>query len=118
PEPVARAFLTRTGLPTDVPLFADPGIPEAPRLPTAAAFRAARKLLGSKTARVVYVGDLYWSDVRAAARAGLEPVLLDRTDAFEGLGGTRIRSLSELPALLERAPIPAPVDSPPPPDGP
>jgi FMN phosphatase YigB (HAD superfamily) len=117
-EPVARAFLARTGLPPDVPVFADPATPEAPRLPTAAAFRAARKSLAPRSARVIYVGDLYWSDVRAAARAGLEAVLLDRSDAFEGLGGTRIRSLSELPALLEKAPTPEPVDSAPAPDAP
>ena len=117
-ESVARAFLARTGLPAAVTVYADPATPEAPRLPTAAAFRAARKALAPRSARVFYVGDLYWSDVRAASRAGLEAVLLDRSDAFDGLGGTRIRSLSELPALLERAPIPAPVDSPPSPDGP
>ncbi|MCI4361570.1 MAG: HAD family hydrolase [Thermoplasmata archaeon] len=111
PEPVARAFLARTGLPPDVPLLADPGSPEAPRLPAAAAFRAARTSLASKTTRVFYVGDLYWSDVRAAARAGMESVLLDRTDAFEGLGGTRIRSLTELPKLLEAAPPSAPPET-------
>lgn len=103
-EPVARAFLARTGLPSDVPVIADPETPESPRLPAAAAFRAARKAVAPRSARVVYVGDLYWSDVRAAARAGLEAILLDRSDAFEGLGGTRIRSLAELPALLEKPP--------------
>jgi FMN phosphatase YigB (HAD superfamily) len=107
PETVARAFLARTGLPADVPLFADPGAPDAARLPAAAAFRAARKSLAPLATRVVFVGDLYWSDARAAGRAGLEAVLLDRTDSFEGLGGTRIRSLAELPALLEAGPAPA-----------
>jgi FMN phosphatase YigB (HAD superfamily) len=106
PETVARAFLARTGFATDVPLLADPAAADAPRLPTAAAFRAARKALAPKTARVVYVGDLYWSDARAAARAGLEAVLLDRSDGYAGLGGTRIRSLAELPKLLEAAPAP------------
>jgi FMN phosphatase YigB (HAD superfamily) len=118
PEPVARAFLARTGLPADVPLFADPGTPEAPRLPAAAAFRTARKALASRTARVVYVGDMYWSDARAAARAGLEAVLLDRSDAFEGLGGTRIRSLAELPKLLESDPTPTATEPDPPTAGP
>jgi FMN phosphatase YigB (HAD superfamily) len=107
PEAVARAFLARTGLPSDVPLFPDAGVPESPRLPAAGAFRAARKSLAPDARRVLFVGDLYWSDVRAAARAGLEAVLIDRTDASEGLGGTRIRSLAELPSLLEARPEPA-----------
>jgi FMN phosphatase YigB (HAD superfamily) len=107
PEPVARAYLARAGLGANVPLFADPATPDAPRLPAAAAFRAARSALVGRFGRAVYVGDLYWSDVRAAARAGLEAALLDRHDLFEGLGGTRIGSLAELPALLDAAPAPA-----------
>jgi putative hydrolase of the HAD superfamily len=106
PESVAKAYLTRAGVPANVPLFADPAVPDAPRLPAAAAFRAARTALAGRSGRVVYVGDLYWSDVRAAARAGLESILLDRTDLFEGLGGTRIRTLDELPVLLQSDPAP------------
>ncbi len=120
PESVARAYLARAGVPAQVPLFADPATPDAPRLPAAAAFRAARTALAGRSGRVVYVGDLYWSDVRAGARAGLETVLLDRNQLFEGLGGTRIQSLSELPTLLEAEPTPAPApgpDEPAPPTG-
>jgi len=115
PESVARALLGRAGVAADVPVFADPAVPEAPRLPSAAAFRNARNGLVGRAARTVYVGNLYWSDVRAAARAGLEPVLLDRLDLFEGRQGARIRSLAELSTFLERAPGPADAE---PSDGP
>jgi putative hydrolase of the HAD superfamily len=108
PGPVAKAFVDRLGVRSSVPVFPDPATPESPRLPTSPAFRSARQALAGRTGRVVYVGDLYWSDFRAAARAGLESVLLDRADLFAGLGGTRIRSLDELPALLEKEPAPAP----------
>jgi len=106
PEPVARAYLARAGLGANVPLFADPSSADAPRLPAAGAFRSARNALVGRSGRVVYLGDLYWSDVRAAARAGLETVLLDRHDLFEGLGGARIGSLAELPALLDAVAAP------------
>ncbi|HXQ93565.1 MAG TPA: HAD family hydrolase [Thermoplasmata archaeon] len=111
-ESVAKSFAERSGLGAQLPLFADTGNADSPRLPTPSAFKAAREALVGRTGRVVYVGDLYWSDFRAAARAGLESILLDRMDLFPGLGGTRIRSLAELPALLEKeAPTAPPPDS-------
>jgi FMN phosphatase YigB (HAD superfamily) len=108
PGPVAKAYAERAGLGSQVPVFADPASPDGARLPTPAAFRSARQALVGRTGRVVYVGDLYWSDFRAAGRAGLESVLLDRTDLFAGLGGTRVRSLDELPAVLEKEAPPLP----------
>jgi FMN phosphatase YigB (HAD superfamily) len=106
PEDVARAFLSRTAAGAEARLFADPGTPDAPRLPSAAAFRTARSAIAPPGARVVYVGNLYWSDVRAATRAGLEAVLLDRLEMFEGLGGARIENLGALRTLFEAAPAP------------
>ena len=107
PEAIARAFLGRSGIGAGVPLFPEPATPDAPRLPSAAAFREARRTLAGRSGRVVYVGNLYWSDVRAAARAGLESVLLDRLGLFEGLGGGRLADLGGLPALLEGPAAPA-----------
>jgi FMN phosphatase YigB (HAD superfamily) len=100
--------------------------PEDPRPPAADAFRAAAKLAGAKPRQALYVGDLYWSDVRAAARAGLQAVLLDRNDWWFRVSGPRWRSLAELPKWLDAPPsaeapaagaVPAePVPDEPPPD--
>jgi putative hydrolase of the HAD superfamily len=110
PEELAKSLATRSGLGADVRVLAAPAAAEEPKLPALAAFRAARKEMGGRGGRVVYVGNLYWSDVRAAARAGLESVLLDRLGLFEGLGGTRLSSLAGLPALLEAPPAPPPAE--------
>ncbi|MCI4321215.1 MAG: hypothetical protein L3K18_05885 [Thermoplasmata archaeon] len=110
-EDVARAFLSRTAAGAGARLFADSATPDSPRLPSAGAFRAARSAIADRGARVVYVGNLYWSDVRAATRAGLEAVLLDRLDMFDGLGGARIEDLGGVRALFELPPAaPAPTE--------
>jgi FMN phosphatase YigB (HAD superfamily) len=105
PEALARTLASRTGLGADVRVLAAPAEPGAPLVPAIAAYRVARRAVGGRSGRVVYVGNLYWSDSRAAARAGLEAVLLDRLGLFEGLGGSRIVSLAELPKLLEAPPV-------------
>jgi HAD superfamily hydrolase (TIGR01549 family) len=74
---------------------------EAPKpLPDRAAFRDAADALGLPPEKVVFVGDLFWSDVRAAARAGLPSVLLDRHDAWPKVQSGRITSLDALEAAL------------------
>jgi HAD superfamily hydrolase (TIGR01549 family) len=69
-------------------------------LPDRAAFRAAASALELPPQKVVFVGDLFWSDVRAAGRAGLASVLLDRHDAWPKVQSGRITSLDGLESAL------------------
>ncbi len=80
------------------------GDPPGPSIPDPAAFRAAAERLGAPPARTVFVGDLLWSDVRAAHRAGLLPVLLDRHDAWPNVQADRTASLDTLEATLRAGP--------------
>ena len=106
PEEAARWALRRVGL-SNLPLILHAGEPAASRLPARAGFRAACERLGTPASRTLYVGDLFWSDVRAAARAGLSAFLLDRFDRFSGVEAHRIASLAELPALRPLGPEPS-----------
>ncbi|EQD50137.1 Haloacid dehalogenase-like hydrolase domain protein [mine drainage metagenome] len=79
---------------------------EAPTayLPAPTAYRHAVERLGTPRRKTVYVGDLFWSDVHAAARAGLRSILLDRRDLWPHVADDRIRSLDSLDEVLRRAP--------------
>jgi putative hydrolase of the HAD superfamily len=60
-------------------------------------FQCALDRLGLDAHEAAYVGDSYGYDVIGARRAGLYPILLDRTGAYESEDGlTRIRRLGEL----------------------
>jgi FMN phosphatase YigB (HAD superfamily) len=72
------------------------GASPGPGLPHRGAFRAAVERLGVPVESVAYVGDLLWSDVRAAHRAGLSSVLLDRSDTWPHVEAGRLRSLEGL----------------------
>lgn len=98
PRESARWLLHRCGLPETLVL----GTGDGPGLsvPDRAAFRAAAEALGAPAERVAYVGDLFWSDVRAAARAGLPSVLLDRRDAWPKVQAGRLTTLDELESTL------------------
>lgn len=62
-------------------------------------FQFALDHLGVLPHEAAYVGDSYGYDVIGARRAGLHPILLDRTGAYESEPElTRIRSLTELVA--------------------
>jgi len=98
PAESARWLLHRTGL-SEVPLLGS-GDGPAPGVPDRSAFRSAAEALGAPSERVGYVGDLFWSDVRAAARAGLAAVLLDRRDAWPKVHSGRLTTLDELEATL------------------
>jgi len=115
PEESARWMLKRAGLPEALLLGTGGG--EAPVVPDRAAFRAAVDRLGSTPAKTAYVGDLFWSDVRAAHRAGLVAFLLDRPDANPGVAIGRMRSLGEIEATIERGPGPPPGEGSGSPDG-
>ena len=78
-------------------------------MPAAAAFGATVERLSLPPDRVAFVGDLFWSDARAAHRAGLRGVLLDRQGAWPSVQGTRLINLDTLEAALE---APPPEDAP------
>jgi putative hydrolase of the HAD superfamily len=64
-------------------------------------FLPALKALGVSPDRALYVGDLFHIDVLGARAAGIDAVLLDRDDLRSHMDVPRIRSLSELPAMLD-----------------
>jgi FMN phosphatase YigB (HAD superfamily) len=98
PADSAAWLLRRVGLAEALVVGAGDG-PAAP-VPDRAAFRAAAERLGATAARTAYVGDLFWSDVRAAHRSGLAAFLLDRRDAWPRVTVGRMTSLDRLEATL------------------
>ena len=108
PAEAARWLLRRTGLPETLLLVA--GDPPGPVVPERAAFRAGCERLGSEPARTAYVGDLFWSDVRAAHRAGLRAVLLDRRDAWPKVQAGRFTTLDALEGTLAAGAAPLDAD--------
>jgi putative hydrolase of the HAD superfamily len=97
PAASAQWLLKRAGLPLGSLIVTGEG-PHP--LPDRAAFRAAAEALALPPARVAFVGDLFWSDVRAAGRAGLAAILLDRHDAWPKVQSGRIATLDHLEAAL------------------
>lgn len=71
--------------------------------PDARIFRIAVERMGLVPGDCVYVGDLHAVDVVGSRGAGLEPVLLDPFDAYEGLvlGVDRIADVAALPDWLD-----------------
>lgn len=69
----------------------------APRI-----FELALERSNSRREETLHVGDLYNVDVQGARGVGLEAVLLDGADLYEGFDCLRIRTLGELPGLIER----------------
>jgi FMN phosphatase YigB (HAD superfamily) len=106
PEESARWLLHRSGFPGALLLGA--GDPPAPSVPAREAFRGAVERLGAAPGRTALVGDLFWSDVRAAQRAGLVGILLDRHEDWAHVQGGRITSLEGLEAALAAPPTGGP----------
>ncbi len=102
PPETARWLLHRAGIPEE--LLLGTGEPSGPVVPEAKAFRAAVERLGAAASRSVFVGDLLWSDVRAAHRAGLLGILLDRHDAWPHVLTDRTAALGSLEATLLAGP--------------
>jgi FMN phosphatase YigB (HAD superfamily) len=72
--------------------------------PHPAIFRAALERAGTRPEETIHVGDSLTADVGGARASGIVPVLLDRRGRYtpdETAGATIIRSLEELPALLD-----------------
>lgn len=64
-------------------------------------FRLAAELMGIEVAALVYVGDQPEIDVRGSLSAGMQPVLVDREQAFPDVQDCwRLSTLTELPPLL------------------
>jgi putative hydrolase of the HAD superfamily len=75
--------------------------------PGGAIFARALGIAGVSAAEAWHVGDSVQADVEGARRAGIGPVLIDRSGppgAGRRAGARRIASLAELPVLLAREP--------------
>jgi HAD superfamily hydrolase (TIGR01509 family) len=74
------------------------------RKPDPRVFHAAATAAGFRPRELLHVGDEYHSDIVGARKAGARAVLLDRRDDIPERDGADavIRSLTELPALIER----------------
>jgi HAD superfamily hydrolase (TIGR01509 family) len=64
-------------------------------------FEIALERSGACREETVHVGDLYHVDVEGARGVGLQAVLLDTADLYGGFDCRRIRTLGELPGLIE-----------------
>ncbi|HYK93370.1 MAG TPA: HAD family hydrolase [Thermoplasmata archaeon] len=115
----AQVALRRVGL-GDLKIVATADAP-TPAIPAAAAWRAVAESLGLRPREILYVGDLFWSDIRAAARVGFPTALVDRRDWLPRVLARRIRSLADLPAIVAapgEEPAPDSAESSAPPAGP
>ncbi|MCI4368377.1 MAG: HAD family hydrolase [Thermoplasmata archaeon] len=93
PAEVVRWSMKRSTIPDS--LFIEPAAGTA-GFPDPVAFRAAVEKLGVPRKRTMFVGPLFWSDVRAAGRAGLNAELLDRHDWWARVEAPRWSSLRPL----------------------
>ncbi len=64
-------------------------------------FDLALARTGARREDTLHVGDLYHVDVEGARGAGLRAVLLDPAGLYDGFDCPRIRTLGELPGLVE-----------------
>ena len=71
--------------------------------PDPAVFTAALRLAGVEPPEAIHIGDSLEEDVAGARAAGIEPLLLVRGSAPAPAGVRWLRSLVELPRLLDRA---------------
>jgi putative hydrolase of the HAD superfamily len=69
--------------------------------PDPAIFRIALERMSLEAGKVVFVGDMPEIDVKGARAAGIAPILIDRHDMHTDVATPRIRSLGQLPDLLE-----------------
>jgi putative hydrolase of the HAD superfamily len=95
------AGLERVGLAGFFETVVDSGA-EGVEKPDPAIFRIALRRMGAAPEEAVYVGDIPAVDLAGARAAGITPVLIDPRDLFPGESAPRIRSLSELPGVLDR----------------
>jgi putative hydrolase of the HAD superfamily len=72
--------------------------------PDPALFAEALRVAGAPPGEAVHVGDSLAEDVVGARAAGIEPLLLVRGEQPAPAGVAVLRTLAELPALLDRGP--------------
>ena len=97
PNDAARWLLRRVGIDQSHLLLTGEA---APILPDRSAFRGAADRMGFPVEKVAFVGELFWSDTRAAARAGLPAILLDRHEAWTKVQVGHIEKLDGLEGAL------------------
>ena len=93
-------LLERVGLASYFDLIIDSEL-EGVEKPDPRIFEIALKRSGSVAAKTIHVGDFYNIDVIGARGAGLRAVLVDERDLHRAADCDRIRSIAELPKLLE-----------------
>jgi putative hydrolase of the HAD superfamily len=100
-NPYARRALEEQG---HLAVFETVVMAEEPfRKPHSQAFVTAASAFGSDGEDLVYVGDSIVNDVEGALAAGWTPIWIDRfEDGYDTPGASRISTLHELPAVLER----------------
>jgi HAD superfamily hydrolase (TIGR01509 family) len=69
-------------------------------------FQIALERSGASASTTVHVGDLYHVDVMGARAAGIQPILLDTDNLYQGCDCRRIRSLTELVDVIATPPAP------------
>jgi len=72
------------------------------RKPHPGIFQHALRMVESHPHETIYVGDNYFADVIGSRRATISPVLIDPREIFDDPGCPVIKSMGELPTLLER----------------
>jgi FMN phosphatase YigB (HAD superfamily) len=97
PNDAARWLLRRVGIDQSHLLLTGEA---SPILPDRLAFRSAADRMGFAPDKVAFVGELFWSDTRAAARAGLPSILLDRHEGWPKVQAGRISDLAGLEGAL------------------
>jgi FMN phosphatase YigB (HAD superfamily) len=97
PNDAARWLLRRVGIDQSHLMLTGEA---SPMLPDRDAFRSAADRMGFPYERTAFVGELFWSDTRAAARAGLPAILLDRHEGWPKVQAGRIADLGGLESAL------------------
>ena len=95
---VAR-LLARVGIAPLVDVIIDSAV-EGFEKPDRRLFEIALERAGASPSHTVHVGDFYHIDVAGARGAGLRAVLVDEANLYPNADCPRVRSVSELPALL------------------
>jgi putative hydrolase of the HAD superfamily len=90
-----RALLASAGLAEYLELVVD-SFEEGVEKPHPEIFRRALDRLGVAAERAVYIGDIYSIDAVGARAAGLRPILIDPTGAYDAVDCPTIAGLQEL----------------------
>ena len=96
-----RESFSRLGLAGLVDLVVD-SAEEGFEKPDRRLFDVALERAGAQAETTLHAGDFYFIDVVGARAAGLTPVLVDQGGLYPEADCARIRSIAELPDLVER----------------